>query len=120
MRREIKKHKIKFVDAASAGLKTDKNASLNPYSAEVLSEHGVELKKFSPRRLTEKIYDRAFTVITMTDEQKKFFPPDRKVYTMSELTGVEIPDPYGKGIEEYRKTYALLEECVQKIAEILL
>lgn len=120
MRRAIKQNKIKFVDVASAGLRVRQGDDINPYALQVLTENGVELKKFAPRQLTDKIYGKAFAVITMTDEQKKNFPPDRKVYTMSELTGAEVPDPYGKGFEAYRATFALLDECVQKIAEILL
>jgi protein-tyrosine-phosphatase len=55
----------------------------------------------------------------MTDEQKKYLPKEEKVYTMSELTGVEVPDPYGKGIEEYRRIFLLLEKCVKSIADTI-
>jgi protein-tyrosine-phosphatase len=120
LRRELKKNKIKFIDVASAGLRVEKGAVLNPLSEQTLLENGLKpAKKFTPRQLTKKIFDGAFVVITMTDEQKKYLPKEEKVYTMSELTGVEVPDPYGKGIEEYRRIFLLLEKCVKSIADTI-
>jgi protein-tyrosine-phosphatase len=98
----------------------EKGAMLNPLSEQTLSENGLKTaEKFHPRQLTDKIFNGAFVVITMTDEQKKYLPKAEKVYTMPELTGREIPDPYGKGIEAYRQTFALLEECAKIIADTI-
>jgi protein-tyrosine phosphatase len=117
LRREIKKNKIKFVDVSSAGLHVERGATLNPLSKQTLAENGLAVaEKFSPKQLNEKIFNGAFVVITMTDDQKKYLPKEEKVYTMSELTGKEVPDPYGKGIEEYRRVFLLLEECAKIIA----
>ncbi len=118
LRRQIKKCKIKFVDVASVGLSVEKDAYINPFSAQVLAENGLTMPKFRPRQLTDKLYKNAFVVITMTDAQKAYFQGDNKVYSMSEVAdGLQIPDPYGQGIEAYRQTFALLQTAVEKIAD---
>ena len=118
LRRQTKAKKIKFVDVASVGLRVEKDAVIHPFSAQVLAENGLTMPKFHPRQLTDKIYRNAFVVITMTDAQKAYFKGDPKVYSMSEVAdGIEIPDPYGGGIEAYRAAFALLSEAAEKIAD---
>ncbi|MBQ9081845.1 MAG: hypothetical protein IJY26_04350 [Clostridia bacterium] len=118
LRREIKRRKIKFVDVASVGLQVEKDAVIHPLSAQVLAENGLSMPKFRPRQLTDKLYQNAFVVITMTDAQKSYFHTDPKVYAMSEVAdGIQIPDPYGQGIEAYRNTFELLIRAIEKIAD---
>lgn len=117
MRREIKSRKIKYVDVASAGLQTEKGAVLHPLSRQVLEENGLSMEKFRPRRLTRKIFDGAFVLITMTEAQKNAIGVPEKTYSMKELTGTEIVDPYGYGIVVYRETFSTLERAVKKIAD---
>ncbi len=118
LRRQIKERKIKFVDVASVGLHVEKDAVIHPLSAQVLEENGLTMPKFHPRQLTDKIYRGAFVVITMTDAQKDYFKGDPKVYSMSEAAdGIEVPDPYGGGIEAYRAAFALLRAAAEKIAD---
>lgn len=118
LRREIKRRKIKFVDVASAGLQVQKNAVIHPSSAQLLEENGLTMPKFKPRQLNAKILQSAFVVITMTDAQKQNLAPDEKIYSMSQVAdGMQIPDPYGLGLQAYRQTYAQLEQAVQKIAD---
>lgn len=118
LRREIKRRKIKYVDVASAGLKTQKDASLNPLSAQVLAENGLALDKFRPRRLTRKLFENAFVLITMTEAQKQAIGNFEKTYSVAELAGgLEIADPYGRGIEAYRAAFAALSEAAVKIAD---
>lgn len=117
LRREIKSRKIKYVDVASAGLRTEKDAVLHPLSAQVLAENGLSLDKFRSRRLTPKLFDTAFVLITMTEAQKRAIGRDEKTYCVSELTGEEISDPYGRGVEAYRTAFAELSAAVRIIAD---
>ena len=50
-RREIKKRKIKYVDAASAGIFMQKGSALSTNSAACLDELGIDHSKFKPRQL---------------------------------------------------------------------
>lgn len=119
LRREIKKRKIKYVDVASAGLQTEKGASINPLSKQVLEENGLFLEKFHPRKLTPAIFNGAFVLITMTEAQKRAIGNFQKTYSIRELTGEEITDPYGRGIEAYRATFSSLVLAVGKIADTI-
>ena len=44
------------------------------------------------------------------------------VFTLSELAGegdVEVPDPYGKGVEEYNKCFEQLYSYVEKVVKVI-
>ena len=120
LRAEIKKRKIKFIDVASAGLKVSKQAVISPFSKETLEENGYTVPaKFKPRQLTDKIFNGAYVVITMTKEQKALMAAHEKVFCMSELSGEDISDPYGQGKAAYEKTFTSLQTAVKKIADDL-
>ncbi len=113
----IKKRKIKFVDAVSVGLNVRKDDEINPLSKAVLAENGLTMPKFKPRQINKKLLDGAFVVITMTDAQKAYFNEDTRVFSMKDVAGAEIPDPYGQDIEAYRQTYLSLKSAIEKIAD---
>lgn len=114
LKKKIKERKIKFVSVASAGLDVTET-TMNPFSEEVLSEHDISMPRFRPRQLTKKMRENAFVIITMTQEQKRYFGDEEKVYSMREVAGTEIPDPYGKGVEAYRETYEKLLAVTERI-----
>ena len=44
---------------------------------------------------------------------------ENNVYSFKELVGYDIPDPYGKDIDEYRRVFALLEGGMSALIENL-
>lgn len=114
-RAEIKRRKIKFVDAASAGISADANASINEFSAACLTERGIDFSKFRPRQLKHKMIETSFLVVCMTDWQKELLNGFENVRSVSEIAGFEIPDPYGKGLSAYRETAKLIERAVDAV-----
>ena len=56
-RAEIKKRKIKYVDAASAGIFAQNSTAINPFSAACLQEMGLDHSKFKPRQLKHKMIE---------------------------------------------------------------
>lgn len=117
MRAEIKKRKIKFVDSASAGIFAENSLEIHPHSAACLARHGVDFSKFHPRQLNHKMIENCFVVICMTDAQKELLNGFTNVYSIRDVAGFDIPDPYGRGADEYQKTYELLLVAVGKIIE---
>ena len=113
LRAEIKRRKIKFVDSASAGIFAENSLEIHPNSADCLIRHGIDFSKFHPRQLNHKMIENAYAVICMTDAQKELLNGFSNVYS----TGFDIPDPFGRGAEEYQKTYELLLVAVDKIIE---
>ena len=110
----------------SAGLRAKKGDTLNPKSAMVLAESGLELPEFKPARLTPAMLRQSLAVVCMTDSQRDLVMEMRwhafkdtedgeelenNVYSFSELAGYEVLDPYGKEIDCYRYVYSLIENA---------
>lgn len=114
-RAEIKRRKIKFVDAASAGIFVQEGSFIHENSAACLRERGIDFSKFHPRQLKHKMIENSFLVVCMTDGQKELLNAFENVHSISEIAGFEVPDPYGQGIEVYRATARLLERAAAAI-----
>ena len=114
-RSEIKKRKIKFVDTASAGIFAEGSSCISEHSAQCLTELGIDFSKFKPRQLKHKMIENSYLVICMTDGQKELLNGFSNVYSISEIAGFEIPDPYGGSIEVYKRTAEMIEKAVKII-----
>ena len=118
--------RLEGYEICSAGIAAKKGDVINPYSSAVLAENGIEFAGFSSTLLTGKLLKEAFAVVCMTERQREYlmdmrwnaFQKSKKkteteiennVYSFAELTGEEVMDPYGKGIDCYRYVYSLLD-----------
>ena len=113
----IKRRKIKFVDAASAGIFAEKSTAIHPLSAACLDELKVDYSKFKPRQLKHKMLETSYMVVCMTHEQKDLLNGLGNVYAMRDIVGFDIDDPYGGGIEDYRRAASEIRAAVEKIIE---
>lgn len=109
LRAQIKRKKIKWWDVASCGIRAEIGAGMSVNSRLALSELNVTAEKFKPRQLTQKIIDGCTLVVTMTSEQKQMLEGCGNVTCAKEICGYDIPDPYGCGIDVYRKTRDALD-----------
>lgn len=116
MKAELKKRKIAWYTVQSAGLRANEGSPMTAESAQALTEAKI---KFSPdfksRLLTEKMVMEAYAVICMTEEQRAMLTGFRNVTSMTALTGMEIADPYGRGIEVYRTTLRNIREGISRV-----
>ena len=101
-RAEIKKRKIKYVDAASAGIFAQNSTAINPFSAACLQEMGLDHSKFKPRQLKHKMIESSYITVCMTEDQKELLNGFENVCSVRDIAGFDIPDPYGRGEEAYR------------------
>ena len=77
-----------------------------------LEEIGIEVNKFAPRQLTQKIIDNSTIVICMTQSQKTMLEDCGHVFCVRDVCGYDVPDPYGMDINAYRITRdALSRAC---------
>lgn len=128
--------KLKGFAVSSAGIAAQKGDVINPKSAQVLAEHGLEATDFSSTLLTGKMLKEAFAVICMTERHKDILLDMRwqalrkaneigeeeienNIYSFADLTGYEVPDPYGRDIDCYRYVYALLASGMGSVVEKL-
>lgn len=119
LKAELKRRKIKEYAVTSAGVSVMPGASLSPLSAAVLTENGYFIsEKFRPKRLTPKAKEGAYLIIAMTDALRDRVGA-KNAYSVRELTGYDIPDPYGKSIEYYKCAIDLLRLAMPEILKKL-
>jgi len=112
LRHKLKQNKIKWWDAASRGIQAETGGTISPNSKTALEEIGVTVGKFVPRQLTQSIIDKSTLVICMTENQRIMLSGCGNVWSVKDICGYEIPDPYGRDIEAYRITRdALSRAC---------
>lgn len=118
LRKELRRRKISGITVCSAGLRADTGGAISPNSAQALKEAKITvLKSFKPRQLTEKMLKEAKVVICMTEGQERALSKFENVTSFPALAGMEIPDPYGQGIDVYRVTLRRIRECLPLIIE---
>ncbi len=109
-----------MADVSSAGVFADNGRPMPAEAVGVLSELNLTVKPHKSRRITVDILQNADVIVCMSEENRtellcspayNFAASDgnyRIVGTAGELIGEDIPDPYGRGIEAYRKTAEML------------
>lgn len=118
LRKELRRRKIAGYSVSSAGLRAEKGSALSEQSAQALLEAKIAVNKsFHPRSLTEKMVKEAEVVICMTKNQEIALSKFPNVTSFPTLTGIEIPDPYGAGIDVYRVTLRKIRECLPRVIE---
>ena len=87
----------------------------NPKAVAVASRHGM-IMPFS--------VDTLVLTMNLSMKQKMYDTFDKaiNVFTLGELAGegeVEVPDPYGKGLEEYNRCFEQLYSLVAKVVDVI-
>ena len=88
-RAEIKKRKIKYVDAASAGIFAQNSTAINPFSAACLQEMGLDHSKFKPRQLKHKMIESSYITVCMTEDQKELLNGFENVCSVRDIAGFD-------------------------------
>jgi len=115
LRSMIKKRKIKWWDVASRGIKAETHSPITHNSRTALEEIGIDVGEFKPRQLTQKIIGSSVLVITMTESQRQLLCDCGNVFSMKDVCGREIPDPYGRDLQTYRLT----RDVIYRACELL-
>lgn len=120
LRYELKKRNIKWYRVRSAGLSVGQEREMNPKSKQALTEAKIPFsEKFAPRQLTEKMLGEAAFTVCMTERQREKLAGHKNVTSFYALAGKEIPDPYGRDVDEYRVTLRKIRECLPLLIERL-
>ena len=120
-----------IADVSSAGIYADSGSPMTPEAAGTLVELNVTVKPHRSRLLTVDVIQNADIIVCMTEEHRNaLFASDaynfaasdgqlRIVGTVGELTGEDVEDPFGKGMDAYRKTAeCLIGMCAPLEAEV--
>ncbi len=118
LRYKIKQNGIKDIKVSSAGIVTNKKEKISKNTVKVLKQNKMPKIKHKPKQLTEKIINDYDFVITLTNMHKAYIKGFNNVFSLAEFTnGIDVPDPYGKDIEAYKKTYELLNFSLDEVLE---
>jgi L-threonylcarbamoyladenylate synthase len=109
----------------SAGVTAIEGLEASENAVSVLKEIGIEAKTHESTVLTEKMVEDASLILTMTNSHKNYLlqtlPKNKdKVYTLKGFAGMgdsDVIDPFGGGIDIYRKTRTEIGDCVKKIVQ---
>ncbi len=102
LRQKLKDRKIRWWDVSSCGLQADPGTGISLLSRLALTEIGIDAGDFQSRQLTDAILKKSTVVFCMTDSQKRLLEGKAHVFSIKDVTGREVPDPYGRTIVEYR------------------
>jgi protein-tyrosine phosphatase len=117
---------------ASAGFLASGNA-ISENSRLVLEENGINAKHHLSTQLNEKIVQDSFLILTMTESHKKMLllqdtKASGKTFTLLEFAAhvsrknsenIDIDDPFGLDIEQYRETYQLIASAIDRMIPYL-
>lgn len=98
----------------------------NPKAVAVAARHDMIMPSNVSVQVVNDDFGIDTLVLTMNSSMKqKIYDTFNKainVFTLSELAGegdVEVPDPYGKGVEEYNKCFEQLYSYVEKVVKVI-
>ncbi len=100
----------KDVKFDSAGLAvTETEVSENAVTA--MDEKGIDISGYTPKSLTKELLEKADCIYTMNESASNLI----KSFTNKKVVSLNVSDPYGKGIEEYKKVRDELYEKIKAV-----
>lgn len=125
----VKKQRIDQFKINSAGLAAQTGGKASTHAIQVMKEEGLDLDSHQATQLTPQAVEQADLVLTMTSGHKRIIlqvmPKARgKVFTLKEFVGnsledLDVVDPFGQSIEDYRicaqEIKILLEKLLEKL-----
>lgn len=105
----------------SAGIFANEGERASANAISVMEEYNIDLSGHCAKNINAQLLEKSDIVLTMTASHKTVLEQylGNKVYTLCEFAGEDgdIPDPYGAGVEEYKKCAMRLYNVLLKVAE---
>lgn len=122
-------YRLSSVEAISAGIAPLEGEAVEEEANVLSAKEGLDLTAHRARGLDEKLIEETDLVLVMEREQLKllssFFPAHRdKIKLLSSFArdgaiNPDIPDAYGRPIEEYRETFRRIKDAVDGLFKFL-
>jgi len=117
----------KNIEVYSCGLEADDGWKSTNEAVEVMKEYGIDLTHHRSTSLKNSNIEDMDVILCATRVHKGaiiyLYPElENKVYTMKEYAGydasnLDISDPWGYGIDVYRRCAKEIEDCIDKYLE---
>ncbi len=120
-----------IADVSSAGIYANDGMSMTPEAARALMDTGLTVRPHKSRSLTVDLLQNADIIVCMTEGHRRallsspsyaFASSDgifRIIGTVEELTGEEVPDPFGCGMEAYNRTAEILTAMCEPLYDAI-
>ena len=108
----------KDIEADSAGTMRHEKP-MSEYAASVLDMRGIAHGEHVSKFCDEKVLENADFVFTMTGEHasvlRDLYGDKYNIIPLADIIGLDVPDPYNKGLMAYIETYEILDDALPKI-----
>ncbi|MDR0595339.1 MAG: hypothetical protein LBF94_01390 [Puniceicoccales bacterium] len=117
--------KNKFI-VSSGGISAQSGEPAHHYATQIARELGLSLEGHITRKVDRHLLDESDLVLCMTDAHKflllhNFEGLLKKCFTLAECVSFyDIGDPYGRGIDAYRKIAADVKNLLPNLMEFLM
>lgn len=107
------------VQVLSAGVWAEEGRDASLHAVTVLAERGVDLQDHRSQTVTLQLLAQADIVLVMEEAHRRsifYLAPKHlgKVFLLTEMSGQhdDVPDPYGRSLEDYDRTAQQLEALI--------
>jgi len=104
---------------ASAGVAAGAGSPPSPEAVEILSARGVDLRAHESQPATPQLLSQADQIFTMTrshrDTLVREFPEAAPRVKLLASDGMDVIDPIGAGLDEYRRCADQIERCLEDL-----
>ena len=102
----------------SAGLEAVAGAPADAHAIAVSAAAGIHLRAHRSRQLDAGHFAWADLVLVMNDRQRRaakwrYPPASGKIFCIGDLSGRDVPDPYGAPYSEFDRVFRLIRDSVQ-------
>lgn len=102
---------------SSAGIGAKIGHPADPFAQQLMQEQGINIAAHRAQNISARLVNEAQLILVMDQEQKQhversYVAAKGKVFLLCDASKTDIPDPYQKNIDSFRKAYALIAEGV--------
>jgi protein-tyrosine phosphatase len=104
----------------SAGIGALVGQPADPFSVQIMQEHGVNISDHRAQQLSARLVSEADLILTMDLEQKRvvemqYVASKGKVFRLGEFGKYDIADPYRESIASFRAAHRLIADGVDAL-----
>ncbi len=122
-------NRLSDVEVLSAGLMTPGNSGATEETVEIMRREGIDVSRHRSRKLTRDLLNKADIILVMErihEARIREAAPQVKnrLFLLKEFARLrnnhlDIPDPIGNSLEYYGETFRVIQEAVEKVAQII-
>lgn len=114
---KLKENRIKNYQILSAGINAVPNSKIEKNAIKALKTLGFKPPKHKCIQLTSEMCQNSL-IIAISDAHKQFLNNLKNIISLNDFySGIDIPDPYGKDLNEYIKTAKILDFIINEIID---